>query len=200
MEQKSTDTTQRLWDYLYKVRIPYMRSRTIEDIRQHGTVVSGIASYDNDIDNQLLTTMLSISSMVDYFREGVPIRVVDHSDCKRIYEDISQHIYSWKSRLEHGINIGDAPIDDLIDLDRFANTVYEHAKYQFTKDTANSIFAQHLGTIQRINSSNFFSKPLTTSTGNTEDGIVRINAEEKIEDRDSLGEFFKSRASFIRRY
>ena len=199
MEQKSTDTTARLWDYLYKVRIPYMQSRTIQDIRDHGTVISGVASYDADINNQMLTTMIPISTMVDYFKEGVPIRVVDASDCKRIYEDISQHIYAWKSRLERGINIGDAPIEDLINLDRFANTVYEHAKYQFTRETANSIFAQHLGSIQRINSSNFFSKPITAVTGD-DDGIVRINAEEKISDRDSLGEFFKSRASFIRRY
>lgn len=200
MNKHTNDTTTKLWDDLYKVRIPYMRSRSIKDIRERGTVVSGIPAYDNDINNQMLTTMINISTMVDYFKEGVPVRVVDPSDCKAIYEAISAHIYAWKSILERGINIGGAPIEDLITLDRFANTVYEHAKYQFTADTANSIFAQHLSGIQRINAQNFFNKPLGIKQNEGEDGVVRINAEPKIEDRDSLGDFFKMRASSIRRY
>jgi hypothetical protein len=183
--------------------MPYQQTRTIEDLRAHGTVVSGIPSYDNDISNQMVTMMLTIDQMVEFYRRGIPVRVCDVADTKRIYESISQHIYSWKSRLEKGINIGDAPIEDLIDLDRFANAVYEHAKYEFTEETANSILAQHLGTIQRLNSTNFFNKQMLQNIkgAGDEDGIIRINQEKPKEpERDSLQDFFKSRIDNLKRY
>lgn len=200
---KPPDTTERLWDYLYRVSVPYLRSRTIEDLRNTGTVVSGIASYDKDIPNQMQTMHMSVNSMVDYFREGVPVRVLDPRDTKQIYEDISSHIHAWKTRLEKGINIGDAPIDDLITMDRFANSVYAHAKYQFTSDIAQSIFAQHLNNVQRINASNFFTMKATQKLLGKpgEEDVFRINADPEPEvERDSLGEFFKSRLTNMKRF
>lgn len=193
------DTTKKLWEYYYRVRMPYMQTRTVQDIREKGTVVSGIPSYDRDIPNQLVVMMLTISQMADYFKEDVPIRVCSEADVKTIYEDISQHIHAWKARLERGINIGDAPVDDLILLDRFANSIYEHAKYQFTPEMAQSMFAQHLGSVQRINVSNFFNKPPAKFAAKPgEEDIVRINANPEPE-RDSLGEFFKASLINLRR-
>ncbi len=194
------DTTKKLWEYYYRVRMPYLQTRTIEDIREKGVVVSGVSSYDRDIPNQLIVMMLTISQMADYYKENVPIRVCSEADVKTIYEDISQHIYAWKSRLERGINIGDAPVDDLILLDRFANSIYEHAKYQFTPEMAQSMFAQHLSSVQRVNVSNFFNKaPIkSVSSKEGEEDIVRIHSESTPE-RDSLGEFFKASLINLRR-
>lgn len=195
------DTTSKLWDYYYQVRVPYLQSRTIDDVRRHGVNVSGIAEIDKDIPNQWMTTMMTVAQMADYFKEGVPIRVIKQSDVKEIYDNISNHIHAWKSRLERGINIGDAPVDDLILLDQFANTVYEHAKYQFTADMVNSLFAQHLSKVQKINASNFFAHgamPKPNQPG-SEAGVTRINADDKHEDRDSLSEFFKTRLINLRR-
>ncbi len=202
MYQKQIDTTVKLWDHLYKVRIPYLASRSIEDIREKGTVISGIESYDADIPNQMQTTYLNIDKMVEYYREGVAVRVCNVADTKEIYEAISAHIYAWKYNLEKGVNIGNAPIDDLILLDRFANTVYEHAKYHFTDDTMDSPFLQQLTSVQRITVSNFFTKgAFADQTADNPDGVVMINADaDKIEDRDSLSDFFKSRSKFIRRF
>lgn len=195
------DTTKRLWEHLYRVRVPYLRSRTIDDLRNTGTVISGIASYDKDIANQMQNMYLSVSGMIDYYKEGVPIRVIESKDTKQIYEDISNHLHAWKTRLEKGINIGDAPVEDLITMDRFANSVYEHAKFQFTAEMAQSIFAMHLNSVQRINASNFFTKKATQLlTGKPgEEDVIRINADDKPkeEERDSLGEFFKSRLGNI---
>jgi hypothetical protein len=200
MLQGPVDTTVAIWEHLYKVRIPYLQSRTIDDIREKGTVISGIASYDADIKNQLQTTYLSINQMVDYFKEGVAIRVCDKGDPKLIYEAISEHIYAWKYQLEKGINIGDAPIEDLVIMDKFAGTVYEHAKHHFNEDTANSIFAQHFGKISTINASNFFAptSEIAKAVREDSDGTVRIHSDEP--DRESLGDFFKSRVSYLRRF
>lgn len=194
---KPIDTTTKLWDYLYKVRVPYIQSRHMDDIRNHGVRISGIQEVDKDIVNQWFTTMLPVSTMVEYFKEGVPIKICSSKDVKEIYDSISQHIHAWKTRLERGINIGDAPIDDLIALDKFANVIYEHAKYQFTQDTVDSIMIRHLTDVQKINVQNFFTKKPDSGTGD----IVRINSEEEQQfpERDELGEFFKNRLINLRR-
>lgn len=190
MNIERIDTTKKLWDYLYRVSLPYQQSRHEEDIRKHGTRVSGIEAYDRDQHNHWYVTMLSVSQMVDFYKEGVPLRISSQADIKEIYESISSHIEAWKERLQRGINIGDAPIEDLILMDQFANTVYEHAKYHFTPETANSLFINHLSGLQRIGVSNFFNskefakRPEETSD-DTEDG--------KMPERDSLADFFKSR-------
>ena len=203
MEKHHLDTTSKLWDYYYKVRIPYLQSRSMTDVHRYGTDISGIREIDEDISGRMLTTMLTVSKMVDYYREGVSIRVVDVKDVKEIYEAISQHIHTWKSRLEHGINLGDAPIDDLIALDQFAAAIYENGKYQFTPETVNSIFATELSNLQRVNAHNFFTSAVNNALPDnvTVDGsgVTRINGEDMPE-RDSLGEFFKSRLTGLRRY
>lgn len=197
--QQDHDTTSLLWDYYFKVRIPWLQSRSIEDIKNTGVVLSGVPEIDRDINNQWQTTMLTISQMADYFKEGVAIRVVSSSDVKTIYNHISSHIHAWKSRLERGINIGDSPVDDLILLDRFANTIYDHAKYQFTPEIADSLIGKHLSELNRINPHNFFTGKAISNLNN---GITRINATDdtEIPDRDSLGNFFKDRLINLRRY
>lgn len=193
--EHAVDTTVDLWEIYYKVRLPYLQSRTLDDIREKGTIVSGIPAYDNDVHNQLFTTYLTISQMADYFKEFVPIRVCDTTDTKLIYEAITRHILAWKAQLEKGLNVGDAPIEDLILLDRFANTVYEHAKYQFTSDGANSSFVQYITGKSGLNMQNLLKGPASA------EGTMTFNKiEEQYESRDSLQDFFKSRSGRLRSF
>lgn len=193
------DTTEKIWEWYFKASIPYLQSRMIDHIRLLGTPISGIKAVDKELANQWVTTMLTIDQMVELYKRGVPVRVPIVSDTKQIYDFISQHIYAWKQRLERGINIGDAPIEDLIALDEFANIVYEHAKYQFTRETADSLISRHLSSLQRFNASNFFNREaldkLNIPSTNALPGVTRINAQDDnyIPDRDSLSEFFKDR-------
>ena len=187
------DTTKGIWEYLYKVRVPYLQSRTLEDIRDHGVVLSGVPEIDRDIQNQWITTMMCVADMVTYYRASVPIRVVSRGDIKEIYESISRHIDAWKDRLQIGLNVGDAPIEDLIALDRFANTVYDEAKYQFTPDIAHSLTGQHFQGLQRINVQNFFStNPLQHLQSPAETEVYP--------NRESMGDFFKDRLMNLRRH
>lgn len=203
--QRPIDTTSKIWDYYYKVKIPYQQSRSMQDIRAHGTNVCGIKEIDASASSEYYTTMITPAQMAEYFREGVPIRVCRYSDTEEIYEAISMHIHAWKNKLEKGINIGDAPIDDLILLDRFANVVYDKAKYQFTPEILDSILGKGLSDTLRINVHNFFNNntfqqiPGTTTNGN---GVTTINGiqEDEIPERESLGDFFKTRIINMRRF
>lgn len=186
-------TTDGIWDYYYLASFPDLASRSFDDIRTFGVRVSGIKAIDDDAHNRWTTTMLTIDQMVEYYRQDVPIRICNYSDTKEIYGHISKHLQAWKTQLENGINIGEAPIEDLILLDTFANTVYEHAKYEFTTDYIETALANRLSGLQRINVQNFFTKRGWANVQS--DGVLRINGtdEDKPADRDPLGEFFKTR-------
>ncbi len=196
------DTTTLLWDYYYRVKLPYLQTRTTDELKNLGVNVSGIPAIDNDIPNQEFVTMISINKMVEFYKEGVQIKVMDRKDTKEIYDSISKHIQAWKEYLHTGINIGAAPVEDLIALDQFANTVYEHAKYQFTYEDADSIASRYFGHLEFANASTFFNSKkagnLNTPANQVSPGVY--DDAELYPERDSLTDYFKSHIKNIRRY
>lgn len=173
---------EKITGYYYKCRFSYLQSRTVEDIKNTGVVITGIKEIDKDIDNQLITTYLTIEQMVNYFKEGVSIRLTSQSDIKIIYAAIDEYLESWKSQLTYGVNIGAAPFEYLMAMDRFANSIYEHAKYHFTEDAISSIMARHLSEISGLNNNTFF-RQTPVSSHKTEEHV----------DRESLGHFLENR-------
>jgi hypothetical protein len=203
------DTTKNIWEYLFLARVPLLESMSVEQLRRTGVRVSGNKRDDENIKKEWLTTYLSISKMVDYHREGTLVKIVNYSDLPIIYDFISKHLSAWKEQLEYGINIGNAPIDDLVDMDTFATAVYEHAVHQFSRDQANSLIARHMAGLSAVTRQNFFRQDSlnrylgTDNVKVDENGVTHIsniNEQEKVPERESLGEFFKDRMIGYRRY
>lgn len=197
MIEEPIDTTVKLWEWYFKVRVPYLQSRSIEELRLTGTVISGNKDVDADIKNQWLTTMMPIAYMVELYQKNIPVKVVDIKDTKIIYDYISEHLHAWKQQLYQGINVGAAPVNDLIAMDEFANLVYAHAKHQFTRDMADNLMGKHLTSIHRFNIHQFFNpnvlSNLETSVTTTREGVLISGTVEEVPDRESLSEFFKDR-------
>lgn len=202
IEQNYRDTTPLIFDYLYLVRVPVIQFTTVDYMKKYGNYITGDAGIDNDAKRQPITTMLSIAKMVSLFQQGSQISVVNYNDTKEIYSHISEHLAAWKQQLTYGVNIGSAPIDDLIAMDEFANSIYEFAKYQFTRDTVSSILASHMHDMAGISPQNFF-KPGTqpTQEGQVVSGINRVNEIKEgpsYDERDQMGDFFKDRLTGLR--
>lgn len=138
------DTTKHIWENLYMVRVPTLDATSVQFLKAHGTYITGDKRIDRANANSWLTTYLSIAKMVEMFKEGIAISVIYSADTKKIYDAIEAHLLAWKQQLEHGVNIGDAPLDDLIEMDKFAHTVYQYAKHHFTPELVNSLFARRL--------------------------------------------------------
>jgi hypothetical protein len=198
----NVDTTVKLWDYFYRIRIPVIASTSLEDLRKFGTRITGIKAIDSTAHSQTFVRYASIADMLKFYKEGVPVRLVDPGDAKVIYEDISLHIHSWKTRLERGINIGEAPIDDLITMDQFASTVYEHAKLQFSGEYLDSIIGKQLQDHSPIGPTTFFDPAKLAKKGENvtiQGGDVFINkSQEDARPRDSLEDFFRDRLLTLR--
>lgn len=139
------DTRWPIFNCLFYCRVPYLASRTVDDIKQFGMPISGDAAYDRQTANELVHRMITINQMIDYHQRGVQVEVVDPADTKKIYEHISAHLTAWANVLEGSLNKGNAPVDELLMMDNFANTVYSHAKYHFPKEQVDSVFARRMG-------------------------------------------------------
>jgi hypothetical protein len=187
------DTSAYIFEYLFKCRIPNLQTMSEEYIRFFGMPTTGDASIDQAMADQWITTMLPISKMVEYSKQGITIKIVKYDDVKVMYNYITLHLQAWKNQIGNGINVGDAPIDDLIDLDAFANLVYDQAKFQFTRDIADSLLERQMSTITRFNKSNFFKPDIKIN--DTGDNITRINSEpiDNYPKRESLSDIFKDR-------
>jgi hypothetical protein len=202
------DTTKDIWEYLFLARVPYLHSKSINELKMFGVRLTGVKSEDANIKNEWLTSYLSIAQMVDYHKDGVPIKIVEHSELPKMYEFISKHLSAWKHQLEVGINIGNAPIDDLIAMDNFATTLYDQAVHQFTREIVDSAVAKHMLGLTSLNRQNLFKKDsiakyLASDNVNPDDalsGHVSRYKTEKIPERESMGDFFKDKILSFRRY
>lgn len=190
-----------IFDKLYRVTIPTRQIQSIEEQRMFGTRAIGDRVLDNALINERTTTWISIDKMIDYFRDGVTVGIVDPQDCKRIYDAISPHLSHWIGHFQRGVNFSNAPVEDLILMDKFAATVYEHAKYHFTADLMTSGLSQKLSEFMPLNPMNFFkSGPVLTNkvkTGYEEDRLAHtFNPKEA--QHESLADVFKRAAVKLR--
>lgn len=127
-------TGKHIWEALFLASVQFKDSMSEDYIRLFGMPTVGDSSIDREMHTQPIYTFMTIDKMVEYFRRGIAVSIQNHSDTKRIYEIISNYINAWKHHLDRGINIGGAPIEDLILLDRFASTVFEHAVQHITPE------------------------------------------------------------------
>lgn len=136
------DTRPPIFHEPYAVTIPYLQMRSVEDIEFFGVPTTGIPEIDRSVANTPQRIMIPISAMAEYFKQGAEIGIVYRDDTKRIYNAISAHLSAWKEHLLQSMNVHNAPLEDLLLLDRLAHVVYDHAKYHFQPETINSIFSR----------------------------------------------------------
>lgn len=187
----NNDTSYFIWEPLFRVRVPQLQTTSAEYLRHFGTPTTGDASIDRDLANQLIDTAIPIIKMVEYYKKGIPVYIVKTADTKTIYEYIENHLLAWKRKLEVGVNIANAPIDDLIVLDKFANSIYEHAKYHFSPDVVESVFLRGMPTINR---SSFIQQPQVVDQSKTQEEL------DNYPKRDSLTDHFKDRRIGVRKW
>ncbi len=184
------DTTELIWEYLYKIRVRWIDTTSTHYLKEIGMPSSGDKRIDQEQANQWIVTYQPIAKMVDLHRVGSPIKIIDPSDPKRIYEAVTEHLNAWKHQLTYGLNIGNAPIDDLIAMDRFANDIYPFAKDQMKPGEQDSPFIRYLRSVNplSVGLSNIIQKNLVKPK---DDDVVRINGDDGRPDRESLSDFLK---------
>jgi hypothetical protein len=176
MPESERTTAWYLFKQPFMCRVSNIQSMSIEYIQKFGMPSSGYANHDKETANELVIRMLTISQMVEYYKNGVTVAVVNHIDTKEIYERISDHLNAWKQNIEVSFHTRDAPVEDLMLLDKFANVVYAHAVYQFTTEIVDSLLSRRLTTVLKTNRQAILAPPVNTTINPVTDTLENDRA------------------------
>lgn len=195
-----TDTTAALWDKHYKISVPYILSLEDDALDMYGVRITGDKKMDEDLKNQWMVRWSTVADMVKFFRRGVAVSVA-RTDTKTIYEDIVRHINACKRVLENELNYNDPELlQDLLDLDRFAISIYEHAKWQFDPNHVPDKLYQAMSGLTTLNRDNLLKyRPKVTESEFEDSGTTYINGgiATKLPDHEDSSEFLRSKLASL---
>lgn len=137
-EVSNEDTVQALWDRVWHCRIRQIDLLSENYIREFGMPTVLDPGIDQEMANQLVDVYIPVVKMIDYYSKGVTVRIVNPEDIKLIYHHLQTHLELWQHRLKTSFNISDAPIEDLMAMNEFANTLYPWVKEYYKNNGSGS--------------------------------------------------------------
>jgi len=147
---KDRDARWYIWNKRFDCRLPNIQTYSIDHIKIFGMPTSGYEDLDKEMANEIVERSLTIIEMIKFFHEGASIRIKNVKDTKVIYDYISEHLNAWKHEIETAYSINHVPVEELLIMDKFAQAVYEHAKWHFPKDYQDSMLSRFLQKSGRI--------------------------------------------------
>lgn len=140
------DSREYIWGIDFKVRIPRVDTYSEGYLKLMGIPSSGDEAFDKVMQGELITTWKSINLMIEIFRTGGRVHIVDHDDCVKIYHYIDNHLDTWRRHLENSpINSNRAPVDDLILCDEFSEVVFQYARWEYVNDDQLAFLRRQFG-------------------------------------------------------
>lgn len=124
-----------LFEKRYRIQIRVKDIRSIEEQRMRGDLASGNKAIDRALQNEKQIIPATINEMVEYYRDGVAIWLTHLPDAKKIYDAVCAHTAEWRRALMYGMNMGGAPVEDLILMEEFVSRIYQHARFEYEKPT-----------------------------------------------------------------
>ena len=112
--EANRDTAWPIWHKLFMCRVRMIDTLSADYIKHFGMPATGIAEYDTEIPKEAVIRMLTINQMVEFYKKGVNVSVVNLKDTKIIYDFITDHLLAWKDKLNNSFGNRGAPLDDLI--------------------------------------------------------------------------------------
>ena len=168
--------------------------------------VSGVEEIDRELDKQEIVTEMCIDRMFEKHRMGVTIRVLNYDDTAIIYNLIHAHLIAWAEYLATGVNVGGAPLKDLVELDAFAAVVYDKAKSVFSMEERVSALSSNFSKVSQFNFTNILKRskfPEASLTKTLSSGAEvtqaskTVGEEPKFPERSSLKDIFATELSRV---
>lgn len=134
-----------IWEYLYEMRVPYVETLSEDVLTMAGMPDSGNRHLNRQMHQDLVNVVITIDAMVEYFKRGVTVNFRNPADTKAVYDIVNNYLLAWRQQIDHGINLGSIPTEDLLVLDRFAERLYPVAlRYGAVPRNTGSLFANLL--------------------------------------------------------
>lgn len=174
----------KLFNIMFSCTVRSVDNYSIDHLAMRGMIDSGSALKNKQTANALVYREMTINTMVELYKTGATVNIVNPADTKKIYEIVAEHLEDWKEYLRTQMNTGDAPIEDLILLDKFASIVYKHALPHFTREIAKTFIDGSAVAMMKADIMNAF--------GQASPGVVKEEETKMPDQRDSLAGAFKT--------
>ena len=122
---------------LFLARVPILSTFSEEEIEITGIPMHQDMEDEKKTESMLNTTtvMITINDMVEKYKYGFRISIVNYEDMSFIYAVIQDHLLAWRNRRITSLNSTSTNVDnDLIDLDSFANEIFGIHKVKIVND------------------------------------------------------------------
>jgi hypothetical protein len=89
--------------------------------------------FDRLLQLQPANFWLNCAEMAELIHNGYPLDLINYKDCLTVYTYVQNHLEKAMKVLVNNINTMNAPLDDLLMLDSFADRVFAHARFLMPK-------------------------------------------------------------------
>lgn len=142
--------TWRIWHTRIPVKMSIIQGMSEEEVRTFGLRVSGDEEWNKIAPNEMVHREMTVNEMIEKWKEGAEIYIIDRKDTIRIYEWIHAHLKMWMDYLKWEGNVHVAPFDDLMLMDQFCNKIHEYARFEFKAKETTSSFMDAIRSQNRI--------------------------------------------------
>lgn len=119
-----------IWDELYEVQIPDNLTLDPQYVKVFGTYVTGNKQYDEMIMTNFTTVKIPIIRILEYYLEGIEVRIPRREDMIRMHKNIELYLEEWRQYLTYTIN-SDRDLEEnkklILGLERLSKVIYEKA-------------------------------------------------------------------------
>lgn len=136
--QTERTAASRIFEDCYLVSMAQMYLWSAEHLELIGSPTTGDPNIDRTMANSPCQRYLTIADMVRYHREGVTFQLVTPEDSITIYKVLKEHLNDWLNALRYDVTRTKAPMDDLIEMDRLAASMYNVAQHYWREDPGNT--------------------------------------------------------------
>lgn len=138
IEKPGHTPAEKIFLYYVDCYIPQMYLIDQDIAERFGVFTSMNDNVDGGRMNAPVAARLTVAQMADKARQGAQIALMNPEDSKQIYMWIKEHIGDWHDALLHDPNRREAPVDDLVALEEFAEQLFPTAKMYLDSQPTNS--------------------------------------------------------------
>lgn len=189
------DTAYYVFKQLFRVRVKEIDMMTPEQVKERGFLSSGDIERDKQAAHELRERYMPIARMAELYAKGVQVGICHRPDTKLIYEYTQAHLEAWKKVLARSLNEAKVNRQDLIDLDKFAQAIWQHARYFYPNNAkADSPLARRISGLAGLGANPLGPAPVTKPIPEAEQTPEQRSQEQLLDERygrrESLTEYF----------
>jgi len=133
-----------IWGRVWLCKVPRIAHFGTAYLERYGLPTSGNQNVDRELMKQVSPCYITIAQMVEYYHEHTTVHIVKRDDTKTIYEICQDYTFNWARRIQSTVFNHDVPFEDLVQIDEFAEAVYQYAGHEYGEEFARTFIPEGL--------------------------------------------------------